>query len=85
MKKILIAFSLLLPLLSKAQFSLNNGTFTVFVGGTLYSESQFNNAGSLEIGSGATVTLNGGSASGVGTIKSTNTWWNWHQWFLLLS
>ena len=74
MKKITIAISLLLPLISNAQLRIANDGILYVSGSTnFFSAESFSNLGTLTIAAGTTATLNGGSASEAGTIKGSST------------
>lgn len=70
----IIILTLCLQLATKAQLHISSGE-EIFVSGTenLYTTESFSNAGKLSIAAGGTATLNGGSASGTGTIKGSST------------
>lgn len=74
MKKITVAFCLLLPILTNAQLYITSGAEIYLSSGeNLFVAETFANAGKLIIGPGATAILNGGSASGSGTIKGSSS------------
>ena len=58
----------------KAQLHIASGV-ELYVSGSsnLYSAESFSNSGKLTIAAGTTAILDGGSASGAGTIKGTST------------
>ena len=70
----IIILTLSMQLIAKAQLHIVSGE-ELFVSGTenLYTTESFSNAGKLSIAAGGTATLNGGSASGTGTIKGSST------------
>ena len=58
----------------KAQLHIASGVELYVSGSTnLYSAESFSNTGQLTLSAGTTATLDGGSASGVGTIKGSST------------
>ncbi len=70
----IIILTLCLQLAANAQLHINSGE-EILVSGTenLYTIESFSNAGKLSIAAEGTASLNGGSASGTGTIKGTST------------
>ncbi len=70
----IIFLTLCLHLVAKAQLRIISGE-EIFVSGTenLFSAESFSNIGKLTIAAGGTATLNGGSTSGLGTIKGSST------------
>ena len=70
---LMILLTLCFQLAAKAQLHIASGE-ELYVSGSanLYSAESLSNAGKLTI-AGATATLNGGSASGVGTISGSST------------
>jgi hypothetical protein len=70
----IIILALFMQFAAQAQLRIASGE-DIYVSGTenLFTTESFSNAGKLTIAPGGTATLNGGSASGMGTIKGSST------------